>query len=174
MALQSSRRTPRSPSSTWPPSRWRSPGPAADRLPVCLAVVLLVSLDLAVLGALAFLDPARGPAGLARPADLLVHGRLAFLALRRRRRSSEPAGGRVRLEPLRGLAYGRSGLWVRPHRQLRLDRSGYGYGYRSWRHGDWAYGVYVDSNSSDSSGCYYADKYNYRLGGYRRVWTCSE
>jgi hypothetical protein len=32
--------------------------------------------------------------------------------------------------------------------------------------------VYVDSNSS--SGCYYADKYNYRLGAYTRVQVCSE
>jgi hypothetical protein len=33
--------------------------------------------------------------------------------------------------------------------------------------------VYVDSNS-DSSGCYYADKYNYRLVAYTRVQVYSE
>jgi len=54
------------------------------------------------------------------------------------------------------------------------DRSAHAYGNRSWRHRDWAGdGVYVDSNS-DSSGCYYADKYDYRLGAYTRVQVCSE
>jgi len=70
-------------------------------------------------------------------------------------------------------AYGHSGVYGHSS-NYDYDRSAHAYGNRSWRHRDWAGdGVYVDSNS-DSSGCYYADKYDYRLGAYTRVQVCSE
>ena len=70
-------------------------------------------------------------------------------------------------------AYGHSGVYGHSS-NYGYDRSAHAYGNRSWRHRDWAGdGVYVDSNS-DASGCYYADKYDYRLGAYTRVQVCSE
>ena len=69
-------------------------------------------------------------------------------------------------------AYGHSGVYGHSS-NYGYDRSAHAYGNRSWRLRDWAGdGVYVDGNA-DSSGCYYADKYNYRLGAYTRVQVCS-
>ena len=60
-------------------------------------------------------------------------------------------------------AYGRSGTYAYGNTaNYGYGRSGYAYGYGSWRHRYWApYGVYAYSNSN-SSGCYYTYKYSNR------------
>ena len=90
-------------------------------------------------------------------------------------------GGRPGLHGGQGNVYGRSGTYAYGHTGVYghtgnygYGRSGYAYGYGSWRDRYWApYGVSVYSNSN-SSGCYYTYKYSYRLGAYRRVQVCSE
>ena len=149
-------RTPRSPNYLPLPLALFLVCPAAPffftaALPVSPAVVLPVSVGLAVLGP--------------RAADLLV-----LLA----------SEARPSLHSGQGDVFDRSGAYAYDHSGVYghssnygYDRSAHAYGNRSWRHRDWAGdGVYVDSNS-DSSGCYYADKYNYRRGAYTRVQVCS-
>ena len=72
-------------------------------------------------------------------------------------------------------AYGRSGTYAYGNTaNYGYGRSGYAYGYGSWRHRYWApYGVYAYSNSN-SSGCYYTYKYSNRRRAYTRVRVCSE
>jgi hypothetical protein len=118
--------------------------------------------------------PGGGLAGLRRPGG--PGPRAADLP-----HPSDIGGGRPSLHSGQGDVFDRSGAYAYGHSGVYghssnygYDRSAHAYGNRSWRHRDWAGdGVYVDSNS-DSSGCYYADKYNYRLGAYTRVQVCSE
>ena len=71
-------------------------------------------------------------------------------------------------------AYGHGGFYGHAS-DYGYGRSGHGYGDRSWRRRDWArYGEYDVPSNSDSSSCYYADKYSSQLGAYTQVQVCSE
>jgi hypothetical protein len=97
-------------------------------------------------------------------------------------RSSGIGAGRASLLGGQGDIIDRSGTHAYGHGALYghanncgYGRSGHGYGDRSWRRGDWArYGDYDVPSNSDSSGCYYADKYSSQLGAYTHVQVCSE
>ena len=136
----------------------------ADLLPVCPAAVLLVSLVLVVLRVLgpplAFLvfPASTGPLVSLVPADLSVPGPLAFLVLPAREAVVQASlAVTVALtatpEPMR-TATPPTMATAAQAMATAMDR------------GDTAtgpYGVYVYSNSSDSSGCYYTYKYSSRL-----------
>jgi hypothetical protein len=97
-------------------------------------------------------------------------------------RSSGIGAGRARLHGGQGdiidrsgtHAYGHGGFYGRTS-NYGYGRSAHGYGDRSWRRRDWArYGDYEVPSNSDSSSCYYADKYSSQLGAYTQVQVCSE
>ena len=82
-----------------------------------------------------------GPAGLARP-SAPPGPRAAGLP-----RPSGAGSGRPGFSAGHGSAYGRSGTYAYGNTaNYGYGRSGYGYGYGSWRQRYWPYGVYVYSN----------------------------
>ena len=156
LALQSSRRTSRSPSRSWPSSRRPSSWSRGGLLPVCPAAVLLVSPAVVLLVSLVPGGPP-GPraAGLPRPPGV-GGGRPGLLAVTV---TFTAAPGPMPTANTANYGYG---------------RSGYGYGDGSWRHRYWPYGVYVYSKVLTPAAAITPTSTATGLRAYRRVWTCSE